>query len=209
MEHVYFVERGLVSVSARVGDDDFVEAWLVGSEGLVGAPLILAEDQQPPPHRRIVQVGGEAIRIPAREFQSVVRTLPFTRSLLRRYVQAVLFQTSQFGACNAAHSVKERLARWLLVARNGLGSDDLPITHRVLGQLLGVRRATVTEAIEVLQREGLIRTTRGVVSVVDAEALQGSSCACYGLVHREYMRQIRPAADGKRMVCDAVGASLW
>lgn len=198
LEHVYFIERGLVSVSARVGDEDFVEAWLVGSEGMVGSPLILAEDQQLPPQRRIVQIGGEAVRLPAREFTAVLPKLPFTRRLLQRYVQQVLFQTSQFGACNAVHSVRERLARWLLVARDGIAGDELPITQEVLSQLLGVRRATVTEAAEALQREGLIRTARGVISVRDAEALRSASCTCYGLVHREYRRQIQSVSAAER-----------
>lgn len=198
MEHAYFIERGLVSVSARVNDDDFVEAWLIGSEGMVGAPLVLAEEQQSPPHRRIVQVGGDAVRIPTRDFQTVLPTLPFTRRLLQRYVQIVLFQASQFGACNAVHSVKERLVRWLLAARSGLDSDDLPITHEVLAQLLGVRRATVTEIMDALQTEMLIRTTRGRIRIADAEALQGASCACFGLVHREYKRHVHATAGPER-----------
>jgi CRP-like cAMP-binding protein len=210
MEYVYFIERGLVSVSARVNDDDFVEAWLVGSEGMVGSPLVLTDDQQFPPHRRIVQIGGEALRIPAREFQAILPELPCARRLLQRYVQMVLFQASQFGACNAVHSVKERLARWLLVASSGLDSADLPITHEVLGQLLGVRRATVTEAVEVLQREALIRTARGVIGVMDVEGLQAAACPCYGLVHREYRRQIQTAGGPEhgRIRCDATTTVL-
>ena len=208
LDYVYFIERGLVSVSARVDDDDFVEAWLVGSEGMVGSPLVLAEEGQPTPHRRIVQMGGEAIRISARDFLAVLPTLPFTRRLLQRYVQVVLFQTSQFGACNAAHAVRERLVRWLLVARDCIESDDLPITHEVLSQLLGVRRATVTQVIEALHREGLIRTARGLISVVDAAALQAASCACYGLVRREYQRQIQSIAELERVNGSWVGASV-
>ena len=191
LDHVYFIERGLVSVSARVDNDQFIEAWLVGSEGLVGSPLVLGEE--PPPHRRVVQVGGEALRIPARTFLTLLPELPATRRLLLRYVQVVLFQVSQFGACNAAHAVKERLARWLLVARDGLDSDELPITHEVLSQLLAVRRATVTECVEILQQEAVIRTARGLIRVTDAEALRINSCACYGLVHREYQRRIHGA----------------
>lgn len=190
MQHVYFVERGLVSVSARVNDDEFVEAWLVGSEGLVGSPLVLGQERQLPPHRRIVQVGGEALRISSGDFLELLPTLPFTYRLLQRYVQVVLLQTSQFGACNAVHSVKERLARWLLVARNGLGSNELPITQEVLSQLLGVRRATVTDAVVQLQQDSAIRTARGVITVTDVDALQEISCACFGLVLREYRRQI-------------------
>lgn len=194
MDHVYFVERGLVSVSARI-DDGFVEAWLVGSEGLVGSPLILAEDHQLPPNRRIVQIGGEAFRIPAREFLTALPALPVARSLLQRYLQVVLFQASQFGACNAAHPLKARLARWLLVARYALQEDEVPITHEVLSQLLGVRRATVTETMEVFQREAIIRASRGTISITDADALRGMACPCYDLVHREYQRQIRRACE--------------
>lgn len=201
MEHVYFLERGLVSVSARV-DDDFVEAWLVGSDGLVGSPLLLTEDQQLPPHRRIVQVGGEAIRISAREFVTLLPALPFAHKLLRRYLQVVFFQASQFGACNAVHSVKERLARWLLVARDGLNHDELPITHEVLGQLLGVRRATVTESVEALQRASVIRTARGMIRIVDDSALRRASCTCYDLVRREYRRLIQPSRGRANVVAD-------
>lgn len=208
MDYVYFIERGLVSVSARVDDDDFVEAWLVGSEGLVGSPLVLVDEGQPTPHRRIVQIGGEAVRVSARDFVTVLPTLPFTRRLLQRYVQSVLFQTSQFGACNAAHTVRERLVRWLLVARDSIESDDLPITHEVLSQLLGVRRATVTQVLEALYREGLIRTARGLITVVDAAALQEVSCACYGLVRREYQRQIQSTADTERSHSGWIGASV-
>lgn len=207
MEHVYFIESGLVSVSARV-DDDFVEAWLVGSEGFVGSPLVLADDHQATPHRRIVQIGGEAIRIPAADFIAALPALPFTRNLLQRYLQLVLFRTSQFGACNAVHSLKQRLARWLLVARDGLRSDELSITHEVLSQLLGVRRATVTQCIEAFQAEAVIQTSRGMINVTDAEGLRRLSCACYDLVYREYQRQIRPSCTGQcgPANCTPVGA---
>ena len=206
MDHVYFIERGLVSVSARI-DDSFVEAWLVGSEGLVGSPLILAEDRQLPPNRRIVQIGGEALRIPARKFLTVLPALPVARSLLLRHLQVVLFQASQFGACNAAHPLKARLARWLLVARDALQDDELPVTHEVLSQLLGVRRATVTESMEVFQREAMIRASRGMISVTDADALRRASCSCYDLVRREYQRQLRRSCGSRResLNCEADG----
>lgn len=209
MEYVYFIERGLVSVSARVDNDEFVEAWLVGSEGLVGSPLVLAEEgSQSTPHRRVVQIGGEAVRIPTREFLVVLPTLPYTRRLLQRYVQAVLFQASQFGACNAAHTVRERFIRWLLVARDCIESDDLPITHEVVSQLLGVRRATVTQVVEALHREGLVRAGRGLISVVDVKGLQATSCACYGMVRGEYQRQIQFPAGAERLLGGLAGTSI-
>lgn len=191
MDHVYFVERGLVSVSARVAKDRFIEAWLIGSEGMIGAPLILVEEDQTPPHRRVVQVGGTALRVPSGEFLGVFPALPSLRNILLRYINVVLVQTSQSGVCNAAHSIRQRLSRWLLVARNALEDDNLPLTNDVLGQLLGVRRASVTECLQALEKDGLIRTARGVVSIINVEGLQQSCCSCFGLIEREYRRQLR------------------
>jgi CRP-like cAMP-binding protein len=190
MDHVYFIERGLVSVSARIDEHRFVEAWLIGSEGMVGAPLVLTQGDQTPPHRRVVQVGGTARRIAAREFLALLPELATLQVVLLRYIDVVLLQASQSGVCNAAHSLKQRLARWLLVARNALEAEALPLTHDVLSQLLGVRRASVTDCLEALESEGLIRNSRGLVTIANAQLLQQSSCDCFGLIDREYHRQL-------------------
>ncbi|MEK9282079.1 MULTISPECIES: Crp/Fnr family transcriptional regulator [unclassified Bradyrhizobium] len=190
MDHVYFIERGLVSVSARIDEDRFVEAWLIGSEGMIGAPLVLAEDDKAPPHRRVVQVGGTALRTSSREFLAALPELPTLRRVLFRYIDVVLLQTSQSGVCNAAHSLKQRLARWLLVARNALDDDNVPLTHDVLSQLLNVRRASVTDCLEVLDSEGAIRSSRGLVTIADAKLLQQTSCSCFSVIEREYQRQL-------------------
>jgi CRP-like cAMP-binding protein len=192
MDYVYFIESGLVSVSAKVEPDQFLEVWLIGSEGLVGAPLVLAEEDRQPPHRRVVQVGGKAIRLSAREFTSIIGELPVLHSVILRYLNVVLLQTSQSGACNSVHPLKQRLARWLLVARSALQADHLPLTHEVLGQLLGVRRAGVTECLDVLERDGIVRNTRGVISIDDPKRLQHICCNCFRHIEREYQRQLKP-----------------
>ena len=206
MDHVYFIEQGLVSVSARIGENRFVEAWLIGSEGMIGAPLLLTEEDQTPPHRRVVQVGGTAKRISAHEFLAVLPELPGLRKVLLQYLDVVLLQTSQSGVCNSAHPLKQRLARWLLVARNALESDRLPLTHDVLSQLLGVRRASVTECLEELEAAGSVHSSRGLVTIADAMQLQQTSCSCFGLIERENRKlchravgandllEVRPAA---------------
>ena len=145
MQHVYFVQSGLVSVAAKIGEADFVEVWLVGSEGMVGAPIMVPDDDEPP-HRRVVHVGGSALKASASEFRALLQDVPGLRTVLRHYAHVVLLQTSQSGACNAHHSLRQRLCRWLLLARNALGTDELPLTHEVLAGLLGVRRAGVTNA---------------------------------------------------------------
>jgi CRP-like cAMP-binding protein len=205
MEYVYFVESGLVSVAARVGREKFVEVWLIGSEGLVGAPVLLAA-KTVPLHRRTVQVGGEALRIRTDDFSRLLEDLPQLRSVVERYLAAVLVQTSQSGACNAYHGIRQRLVRWLLVARNALGTDKMPLTHVMLAELLGVRRASVTECLEVLQKQGTISTRRGWVTVEDPVALSKLCCDCFGLIEREYRRHLHSADPGHRRP-DATAAS--
>jgi CRP-like cAMP-binding protein len=189
MEYAYFVERGLVSVSARVDDSKFVEAWLIGSEGMIGAPLLLTHDKTPP-HRRVVQMGGSALRIPARDFLALLDQLPTFHRILLRYIEVVLVQTSQSGACNAVHSLKQRLARWILVAANALQEESLSVSQSVLSQLLGVRRASVTECIAHLEREGSIRSVRRLITITDRQLLRKASCSCADLIDQEYRRQL-------------------
>jgi CRP-like cAMP-binding protein len=198
MEQIYFVERALVSVWARMSRHDAVEVWLIGSEGMTGVPVVLGGDFAPL-HRRVVQVGGSALKIATPRLRRLMRDVEPLREILLRYVQVVLLQTSQVGACNAHHALQERLARWLLTACNGLESPDLPLTHRVLSRLLGVRRASVTESLGHLEEAGAIVNTRGRIRIVDASQLQALSCDCYRMISAEYRRLLggtvsRPAA---------------
>lgn len=190
MDYVYFLDDGLISVSAKVEAGRFVEAWLVGSEGMIGAPCVLAPDDPMPPHRRVVQVGGTALQIPTRTFVTALDELPLLRGVVLRYINLVLFQTSQVGACNSLHSVKQRLGRWLLVAANAMDSSELPLTHAVLAQLLGIRRASVSECLETFERAGIIRNSRAAITLDDRSQLENLACSCSGLIQREYDRQI-------------------
>ncbi len=190
MEYVYFLDSGLISVSAKVETGRFVEAWLVGSEGMIGAPCVLAPDDPMPPHRRVVQVRGRAIRVPSRAFVAALDELPLLRGVVLRYINLVLFQTSQVGACNSLHSVRQRLGRWLLVAANAMDSSELPITHAVLAQLLGIRRASVSECLETFEQAGIIRNARATITLTDRARLEHVACSCSALIQREYDRQI-------------------
>lgn len=131
MDHVWFVESGLVSVTARVSESTTVEVWLVGCEGMTGLPVLLGADEAPP-HRRIVQVGGTALRMASADLRHAIDQIPRLREVLLRYAQVVLLQTSQVGACNSSHSLQQRLARWLLMAQDRLLTDDLALTHELL-----------------------------------------------------------------------------
>ncbi|WP_407175009.1 Crp/Fnr family transcriptional regulator [Bradyrhizobium sp. STM 3562] len=194
MEYIYFLESGLVSVAARVGNENFVEVWLIGSDGCVGVPLMLGT-QIAPLHRRIVQVGGTALRIAAPAFREMLQRLPVLHTLLNRYVAFLLVQTSQCGACNLRHPLKQRLARWLLLASRSLNADEIPLTHEVIGQLLGVRRASVTERLEELEIDGVISTRRRFIQIEHVQELERMACDCFGLIDREYHRQLDPGAS--------------
>jgi len=185
MKQEYFIERGLVSVTARINRETAVEVWLIGREGMTGVPVVLGGDFAPP-HRRVVQVGGSALRIASRDLQRLMGESGVLRKVLFRYAQVILLQASQIGACNAHHSLQERLARWLLIARASLGEDELPLTHRVLSRLLGVRRASVTECLGVLEQRGALVNTRGCIRIVGPEILKSLCCDCQRLIRSEY-----------------------
>jgi CRP-like cAMP-binding protein len=192
IEHVYFIESGLVSVAAKVGDNKFVEVWLVGSEGMVGSPVVLGTATEPK-QRRTVQVGGQALRINTHELREAMERLPVFRRNLYAYLNVVLLRVAQLGACNATHELKHRLARWLLVARSSLGADDIPLTHDVLAQLLGVRRASVTECLEYFESEGLVHAKRGLITIRAPSDLEQVCCDCFRLIEREYELQFGSA----------------
>lgn len=159
IHHVYFLEKGLVSVAACTGPGESVEVWLVGSDGLVGLPAVLA-DCSTHPHRRTVQIRGAAFRITTTELRKAMDSLPSLRTTLLSYAEVVLPQASQSGACNSRHVLRQRLARWLLVAHDALRSEELRLTHQVLARLLGVRRASVTECLAALEGEACLENTR-------------------------------------------------
>jgi CRP-like cAMP-binding protein len=180
MEHVYFIESGLVSVLARTGPAKSVETWLIGNEGLVGVPVILG--QRISTHGRLVQVEGAALRIPAPIMRGIFDESAAIRRVILRYVQSIIIQASQNGACNAHHSVSQRLAKWLLAASDKSGSDELPLPQHVLARMLGVRRATVGDTVAALERDGALARSRSVIRINDRRRLEAAACYCYRVI---------------------------
>jgi CRP-like cAMP-binding protein len=184
IEHVYFIEEGLVSVLARTGEREDAEAWLIGREGLVGLPVIFGGAALL--YRRVVQVGGRALRIGAGEFCHAVEERPVLRHHVLRYTHAVLVQAGQNGACAARHSVEQRVARWLLQAQDSLGRSELPMTHALLSRLIGVRRASITVTIGRLEAAGILQQEWGGITILDLGRLTQVACDCYRVIKTAY-----------------------
>ena len=126
--------------------------------------------------------------MPAARFREEFGRSVALRAVMLRYTQAFIHQIAQHAACNVLHSVVERCARWLLMTHDRVDGDDFILTHESFVQMLGVRRATVTTAAGILQHAGVIRYTRGRVTIVDRKKLERTACRCYRVIRREYRR---------------------
>jgi CRP-like cAMP-binding protein len=184
--HGYFLEDGIASVVVTVADGNTVEVGIIGIDGVVGLPILLGTDNIP--GRTFIQIGGSGFRIDAKPLKREFERQSEFRSLLLKYVQGFLVQTAQTAVCNRLHNIEERLARWLLSCRDRMHSDQLRLTHDFLGQMLGAPRTTVTLAAGLLHRAGMIDYSRGIVTVKDRAALEGSACECYQVVRQEFQR---------------------
>ncbi|HEY2376107.1 MAG TPA: Crp/Fnr family transcriptional regulator [Gemmatimonadaceae bacterium] len=182
--HVLFLIRGVASIIAPVGDGTSVEVGTVGSEGFVGLPLLFGVDREPA--KAIIQVADGGVRVTAAAFQKAVADSAALRGLFLRYAQSYMSQVSQSSACNRAHSIEERCARWLLMTHDRVAADEFPLTHEFLSLMLGVRRAGVTVAASMLQKAGLIEYTHGRVKIIDREGLEEAACACYQIIRNSY-----------------------
>lgn len=186
IEHVYFIESGAISLVSLVADGSAVETATVGNEGMVGLPVFLNAVSMA--GQAFVQIPGAAYRLASADLREEVRRGSALAGLLGRYTQALFTLLAQMSACNRKHPVVERCARWLLLTHDRVGANDFPLTHRFLSQMLGVRRATVTEAAGALQKAGLIDYGRGRVAILDRAGLEAASCECYAIVRAEFAR---------------------
>src|SRR3954451_1231209 len=167
---VYFVEEGIVSLTADTMDSGLVEIGMTGREGVVGTPVLLNPDAIAV-HRTIVQVPGTALRVDTASFRDAVEHCPVLRDRCLRHVQMVMVEASQSAACNARHELLPRLVRWILTSHDRVDGDDVPLTQEYMAWMLGVRRAGVSAATHALQAKGLIRQMRGRVTVLDRACL--------------------------------------
>ena len=202
IRHVYFPADGFIALVAEVDGHDALALGLVGSEGMLGAPLVLGSHTSP--LRTRVLAAGSALRLRATEFLQAVAVAPGFERLLRRYLGVRLEQFALTAACASFHVVEARLACWLLMAQDRSRGDRFYLTHERLARLLGVRRSGVSTAACVLQGRRLIRYTRGHVLILDRPGLEAAACGCYRTVKNTVsasaaapiLRDELPGADG-------------
>ena len=186
IEKIYFPQRAMISLVSIMMDGSTTEIGLVGNEGMIGLPAILGGESTT--SRTIVQISGTALEISAdivkKEFQRGEKLY----ELLLLYTQALLTQVSQSAACNRQHNIEERLARWLLSVQDCILQNELPLTQEFIANMLGTRRSGVTVAAGILQEAGIIRYSRGRITILDQEKLEDAACECYQLVQNEFIR---------------------
>ena len=180
LDHLFFPDSGVVSVVAVYADGSIIEMATIGREGCTSVQAIFGAERSSV--RLLVQIPGGAAKMPRAVFTRVIGSMPSFRSLMYAYAQAFLEQVLVSVACNGAHSLKQRLARWLLMMRDRADDDALQITQNLLAEMLGVQRPTVTNAARKMENAGLIVRGRRQVSIFDRPGLVAASCECYQLV---------------------------
>jgi CRP-like cAMP-binding protein len=180
IDFVYFPESFIGSVVA-LPNAERIEAVSVGREGFIGFPVLLGGTTVT---QTIVQILGDGYRVPAAVFLRLIESMPRLKAMLNRYMLVVLDETSLTAACNRAHPLNERCAKWLLLVRDRHDDSQFLLTHKFLATMLGVRRAGVTVAAGTLQKAGMIRYSRGKVTIVNHELLEGAACECYVTIRR-------------------------
>jgi CRP-like cAMP-binding protein len=194
LRHAYFPTTSIASLLYVMEDGASAEIAVVGNEGILGIALFMGGETTP--SRAIVQSAGHGYRLPSQQLK-----LEFDRGgammhLLLRYTQALITQMAQTAVCNRHHSVEQQLCRWLLLSLDRLSSSELTMTQELIANMLGVRREGVTEAAGRLRRAGVIRYSRGRITVLDRRRLEQEVCECYDVVKKEFDRLLSDIPHG-------------
>lgn len=185
IKQVYFPETAVISLFGLTKDGASVEVANIGNEGVAGLPLFFGIDSSP--GRAVTEFPGNTFQMRAEDFKAASHREPL-KALLLRYTHALLMQTFQSAICNRFHSVEQRCARWLLNHQDRAMAHEFPFTHEFLAEMLGATRSTVSEAVEHLERERLIESSRGKIRIINRKGLQSIACECYGVVREEFER---------------------
>jgi CRP-like cAMP-binding protein len=186
IQFVYFIETGVGSLVNTMANGQAAEVGTIGSEGMVGLPILLADNKAPT--SVYVQVPGGGLRMKAAAFKKELEQSNSMRIVMQHYAHAFFNQVAQSAACNQFHSIEQRCSRWMLMTHDRMQSDHFLLTQEFLAMMLGVQRTGVSVAAGALQRGGLIRYTRGNVTILDRRGLEHRSCECYGVSKKEFDR---------------------
>jgi CRP-like cAMP-binding protein len=183
LKSAYFCNSGLISILSVFPDGKCVEVGLVGKEGFVGLPLVAGF--RTAATRAIAQIDATAFRIDVETLKTALKECPGLELRLERFSQMMTMQVTQIAACNQLHDVNQRLARWLLMSADRIGSSSVPLVQEFLAQMLGTRRASVTVSAGILEKAGLIACTRGEVKIINRKKLEQAACQCYGIMQHQ------------------------
>ena len=179
----YFMNNGMGSVLTVLPDGKSVEVGLIGKEGFVGLPVVFGFKTSP--LRVVVQADATAYRVDIPTLRKILPECPELERQIQRFAMVLAMQSTQLAACNRLHDVEERLARWLMMSHDRIGGETMPLTQEFLGQMLGIRRSSVSVAASVLQKAGMITYTRGNVTILDKLKLTEAACDCYDIIQRQ------------------------
>jgi CRP-like cAMP-binding protein len=180
LDDIFFPHEGVVSVMAVYSDGATIEMATIGREGCTGVQAVFGAKVSSV--RLFVQLPGTAAKMSRAAFTRAMTSIPAFRGLMYAYVHAFMEQVMVSVACNGAHKLKQRLARWLLMMRDRSDDDVMPLSQNLLAEMLGVQRPTVTNIVRDLEREGSIKRARRQLTLIDRQKLIGASCECYQLV---------------------------
>jgi CRP-like cAMP-binding protein len=186
MSYVYFPTTCIVSLLNELSDGAPAEIAMVGNEGVVGISLFMGSETAT--SRAVVLCAGDAYRLPGQSINAEFNRAGPMQHLLLRYTQALITQMAQTAACNRHHSLEQQFCRWMLLSMDRLSSNRLVMTQELVANMLGVRREGVTEAAGEMQRAGLIKCSRGHITVLDRAGLEKRACECYAVVKKEAER---------------------
>ena len=196
IDAVAFPIGGVISLLTSTVNGDGVELATIGKEGMVGVSVVLGARDRPM-ERAVSQIPGDTLLVDAGDLEARLSGSEALRERLLSYTHTLLKHVAQGVACNRLHPVEQRCARWLLATRDRVDRNDLELTHEFLAQMLGVRRASVSDTLAVLQRASLVSTRRGAIVIEDPSGLRQAACECYEVVREEY-DLLLPPPDGRR-----------
>jgi CRP-like cAMP-binding protein len=183
-DYIYFPSSAVLSVVTVMEDGRSVETATIGRES--GAALLNVIANIPAESRTFAQIGGSAVRLPAKALRNQLAASPALNGLLMQHIHATFVQAQQFVACNVLHSAEQRLARWLLMTADRTGGLSFPLTQEYMAVMTGVQRTTVSALASAFKEEGLIRYSRGNVEILDAPGLEKTSCECLAIAHQHF-----------------------